>query len=408
MTAAVPPARALRRRAAHTRAWLARHRPVADLLVPLLLAGVALGPMIPERARWQPWWWLVAAGVLLPLAWRRDHPVAVFGTILAAAVALTAADAGPLGLLAVGALLISLYTVAAQRPRRPALVAAAIFEVWAVVSLVRWSPPGAALPGVALMTGTAVAAVMTGFNGQTRRAYLAALEERAARLEFERDQQAKLAVATERTRIAREVHDIVTHSLSVMVTLADGAAATAPKSPGRSSDVMRQVAATGRQAIGEMRRIVGTLRVDTTEADRHPTPGLLDLEDLLSQVRAAGLPTRLLVTGRPQPLTPGAQLAVYRIVQESLTNIMKHAASAISAVVLLAYRADGVDVEITDDGRPASGCSWQAGHGVTGMRERATAYGGTVDAGPGPDGGWRVHARLGTEALLGTDRNALP
>ncbi len=398
----------LKRGAARARAWLGGHRPVADLLVPLLLAGIALGPMIPGRDHWQPWWWLVAAGILLPLAWRRDHPVTVFGVILAAAVALTAADVGALGLLAVGALVVSLYTVAAQRPRRTALTAAAVFEVWAVVSLVRWSPRGAALPGIALMTGTAVAAVMTGFNGQTRRAYLAALEERAARLEFERDQQAKLAVATERTRIAREVHDIVTHSLSVMVTLADGAAATVPKSPGRSSDVMRQVAATGRQAIGEMRRIVGTLRVDTAEADRRPTPGLADLEDLLGQVRATGLPTRLLVTGRPQPLTRGAQLAVYRIIQESLTNIRKHAAAVTSAVVLLEYRADGVDVEITDDGRPASDWSRQTGHGVTGMRERAAAYGGTVEAGPGPDGGWRVHARLGTDALQGTDRGERP
>lgn len=398
----------LQRGAACARAWLAAHRPIGDLLAPILLAAAALGPVVPERARWQPWWWLAAVGVLLPLAWRRDRPVTVFGTILAAAVALSVADIRPLGLLATAALVISLYTVAAQRPRRAAAAATVIFELWAVPTLALWSPPGAALPGVALMAGTAVAAVMTGVNRQTRHAYLAALEDRAARLEFERDQQARLAVATERTRIAQEVHDIVTHSLSVMVTLADGAAATAVMAPGRSSDVMRKIAATGRQAIGEMRGIVGTLRVDTAEADRSPAPGLADLEDLLSQARAAGLPTRLSVIGRPHPLTPGAQLAVYRIIQESLTNIRKHAAAVTGAVVWLRYRADGIDVEITDNGRPPSASPWRAGHGVTGMCERAAAYGGTVEAGPGPDGGWRVYARLQTDALAGTDRDESP
>ena len=138
---------------------------------------------------------------------------------------------------------------------------------------------------------------MTGVNLQTRRAYLAALEDRTARLEKEQDQQAQLAVATERTRIAREVHDIVTHSLSVMVALADGAAAAAP-SPVRAGQAIGQVAATGRQAIGEMRRLVDTLRIDEKGADHHPAPGIGQLDDLLTQARSAGLPASLVVEGR--------------------------------------------------------------------------------------------------------------
>jgi signal transduction histidine kinase len=155
---------------------------------------------------------------------------------------------------------------------------------------------------------------------------------------------------------------------------------------------MREVATTGRQAIGEMRRLVGTLRVDDP-ADRYPVPGLAQLDELLGQVRAAGLPVRLVVTGRPQPLGQGAELAVYRIVQEALTNARKHAVDATGAVVRLRYEDEGIDVEVTDDGRPAPVVG-DAGHGLTGMRERAAAYGGTVEAGPGPEGGWLVHARL--------------
>ena len=304
-------------------AWARRHPALADLTVPLVLAAATVGPTAGRPDT--PWWWLGAAGCLIPLAWRRGNPVIVFGVVIAAATAITVADIPPLVLTATAALLIGLYTVAAHTPLRHALLAAGAFEAWGVPTLVRWSPPGATLPGIVLLTGTAAAAVMTGVNLQTRRAYLAALEDRAARLEKEQDQQAQLAVATERTRIAREVHDIVTHSLSVMVALADGAAAAAPSSPVRAGQAMGQVALTGRQAIGEMRRLVDTLRIDETGADHHPAPGIGQLDDLLTQVRSAGLPARLVVEGRPHVLTQGAQLAVYRIVQESLTNIRKHA-----------------------------------------------------------------------------------
>ena len=253
--------------------------------------------------------------------------------------------------------------------------------------------------GVVLTTGTAAAAVGLGVSQRTRRAYLAALEDRAARLEYEQDQRARLATATERTRIAREVHDIVTHSLSVMVTLADGAAGLSVSSPERAGQLMRQVAATGRQAIGEMRRTVMALRTDEDADVRYPVPGLDDLDDLLGQVRAAGLPVRFTVLGHARSLPPGEQLAAYRIVQEALTNVRKHATGATGAAVTLRYDADGIDVEVSDDGHAsddgqAVGRSRGDGQGITGMRERAVAYGGSIVAGPGPGRGWLVRARL--------------
>jgi signal transduction histidine kinase len=187
-----------------------------------------------------------------------------------------------------------------------------------------------------------------------------------------------------------------------MVALADGAAATVPTAPRQAADAMRQVAGTGRQAIGEMRRMLGTLRTDPLltddlgEADRHPQPGLAQLDDLLAEVRTAGLPSRLNVEGKPHQLPSGAQLAVYRIVQESLTNIRKHAQDPTGAHVRLRYLPGSIDVEITNDGHHGDTETEPAhvGHGIAGMRERAAAYGGTVDAGPITGGGWRVHTRL--------------
>lgn len=189
------------------------------------------------------------------------------------------------------------------------------------------------------------------------------------------------------------MHDIVTHSLSVMVTLADGAASVNAGSPDRASQLMRQIAATGRQAIGEMRRTVMALRTNADEDVRYPVPGLDDLDDLMAQVRAAGLPVRFTVQGHARSLPPGEQLAAYRIVQEALTNVRKHATEATGAAVTLRYDASGIEVEVSDDGHPSAGC-YGGGHGITGMRERAVAYDGSITAGPDPGGGWLVRARL--------------
>ncbi|HWG28625.1 sensor histidine kinase [Actinospica sp.] len=381
------------RLASAVRAWLRRRQAVVDVLVVLVFAAVAVGRISAEQRPVATAVWILAFAGFVPLGFRRLAPVAVFAAVTAIAVAGLAVGSDQAAPMLFVALLAALYSLAASRPRRLALVGAAVFELWAGIAFFVWAPHDFYLPSIVLMTGTALAALMTGFNHQTRRAYLAALEDRAARLERERDQQARLAVAQERTRIAREVHDIVSHSLSVMIALADGAAAVTAITPDRAADAMRQTARTGRDAIGEMRRMVGALRTEEPAADRHPQPGIAQLDALLDEVREAGLPSRLIVEHDLGHLPVGAQLAIYRIVQESLTNIRKHADGATAACVRLSRSDGAVDVEITDDGRPGGVRATDSGHGIVGMRERAAAYGGSIEAGPGPHG-WRVHARM--------------
>jgi signal transduction histidine kinase len=237
-----------------------------------------------------------------------------------------------------------------------------------------------------------------GYYVRTRRAALEALADQAERLRYERDQQAQLAAAAERARIAREVHDIVAHNIAVMITLADGAAYTAGASPGQSASLMGQVSATGRSALAEMRRLVGVLR-EPAEPGHAPQPGLDDVEELIATVRAAGLPARLTVAGPPFPLPPSAQLALYCITQEALTNTLKHAPGA-TAEVRVAYLPGQVELEVTDDGGPGVPAGAEppgprgSGHGIAGMRERAATFGGQVAAGPSPGAGWRVRSVL--------------
>jgi signal transduction histidine kinase len=236
---------------------------------------------------------------------------------------------------------------------------------------------------------------LSGYVVRTRRAYVTGLEERANTLEREREHLAQIAVAYERAAIAREMHDVVAHSLSVMVTLSKGAALKQAAEPERASLAMRQVAATGHQALDEMRRLLGVLRTEDAPQTRQPQPGIAQLDGLLDQVRSTGLAAGLTVAGTPAALPPGAELTVYRIVQEALTNTLKHADGPTGVSVAIACRPDSVTVDVRDDGaRRAQPEASTAGHGLTGMRERAAVYGGAVTVGPGPRGGWHIHARL--------------
>ena len=227
-----------------------------------------------------------------------------------------------------------------------------------------------------------------------RRAYYAALEGRAARLERERDAQAQIAAAAERARIARELHDVVAHNVSVMVVQADGASYALDNSPERARQALLAIASTGRQALTEMRRMLGVLRSDDGATGVAPLPGIAQLGELLEQTRATGLAVSFTVQGVPAPLPGGLALAAYRIVQESLTNTRKHGGPAASAEVLLRYCEDALTLQITDDGHGAATAADGAGHGLTGMRERVALYSGTLDAGPLPGGGYQVTARL--------------
>jgi signal transduction histidine kinase len=326
-----------------------------------------------------------------PLVWRRRYPLGVFVTVCAIGFAQwlvvgvgTAADLS---------ILIALYTVATRCPRRVALLSAATAELGAFVA--SWQHNADVLRAVIFLTALVAAAFFLGTNIRTRREYLAALVERAQRLEHERDQQAEIAVAAERARIAREMHDVVAHSLAVMVTMADGAALKGRSDPERAVAAMHQVSETGRHALGETRRLVNVLRTSPGAGPLAPQPGLAQLEPLIEQVRATGLRGALTVRGQQFPVPEGAQLAAYRIVQEALTNTLKHARHATRADVSLWYHDAAIELDITDDGDPQPGArSEGGGHGLVGMRERAAMYEGSIAAGPRSGRGWSVRARL--------------
>ncbi|MET8546156.1 histidine kinase, partial [Kitasatospora sp. NPDC004799] len=366
-----------------------------DALLPALLL---LNAVTTQAPRDLPVAGALTAALALPLVWRRRAPRAVFAAVAAAAFVQWLAD---VQLPADIALLVALYTVAAHAGRRGALVAGAVVEAGALLACLRWVPDGAFPTPFVALTAMTVAAAVLGVNVRTTRAYLAALEERAARLEREQRQQARLAVAEERTRIAREMHDIVTHNLSVMVALSDAAVYAQRSSPDTTTAAMLQVAETGRQALTDMRRSLGILRTDEPDARRHPLPGIAQLDALAEQMGAAGLPTRLDVHGGHGHVPATAQLTVYRLVQEALTNTLKHTPPGTRATVRIRCSAETVTVDVTDTGPcppPPAATTAAAvvpsGHGIPGMRERAAAYGGELRAGPLPDGGWAVRTRL--------------
>jgi signal transduction histidine kinase len=336
---------------------------------------------------------LITVALAVPLAWRRRNPAAVFLILATVAFVQWLLRVDSLGDIA---LLIGLYTVAVHETRWRALLAAAILELGAVLAAAH----DGGLRGFIGLSALAVASGVLGTSVRNRRALLASLEDRAARLELERDQQGQLAAAAERARIAREMHDIVAHNLTVMIALADGAVFAAARAPEKATTAMETVSETGRQALAEMRRLLGVLREDDGGSELVPQPGVPQIDQLVEQVRAAGLPVTLEVAGDGRTLPPGAQLTVFRLVQEALTNCLKHAGASAVAAVKLRYSADIVDVEVTDNGVSRPRTADPDGRGLDGMRERAAVYAGTVEAGPRLGGGWRVHARLRLEGSV--------
>ncbi|MCM1973448.1 histidine kinase [Streptomyces sp. G1] len=363
---------------------------VWDSVLPALLL---LNVVTTYPARDLPVAAALTAALALPLMWRRRAPLAVFAAVVAAAFVQWLAD---VQLPADIALLMALYTVAAHTGRRGTLLAAAaVVEGGAVLACLRWSSDGAFLTPFVALSATVVAAAVLGVNVRTGRAYLAAVQERAERLALHQEQRALLAVTEERARITREMHDIVTHNLSVMVALTDAAVYAQHSSPDRATAAMLQISETGRQALTDMRRSLGVLRADEPDAERHPLPGIAQLDALADQMAAAGLPTGLEVRGGHAHVPATAQLTVYRLVQEALTNTLKHTPAGTRATVLVECSAGSVGVEVTDSGpRPALPAAVPSGYGIPGMRERAAAYGGTLRAGPLPSGGWGVRTRL--------------
>jgi len=336
------------------------------------------------------------AGLVLPLLWRRRKPVAAFAAIAAVFVLQWSLGAA---LRADIALFVALYSLALHGRLRQLPWACAVMAGAMVLVAVRVSSAVSVWDALFFLLSTATAALALGLMVRIRRAQLAGLRERAARLEIERDQRSRLATATERTRVAREMHDIVGHNLSVIITLADAGAYATDSAPARGKEALQLIGDTGRQALSELRRVLGVLRETTdgspTGPELSPQPGIADIDALCSKVRAAGLEVVYRTSGDVDALDHGVQLTVYRIVQEALTNTLKHADTDTRVHLAVLVRDDGLTIRVQDTG-PAtpSGPPNEEGHGLVGMRERAALYGGTVSAGPAAAGGWSVEAVL--------------
>jgi signal transduction histidine kinase len=365
-----------------------------DVLVVVLAFAAALPNLFHDHVHPPALAIPVLVAVIAPLAVRRLFPIPVFGWVLVGTVAAALWNDH---VVAGFAVLIALYTVAATQTRRDALGAAAVLEVAIVIATIARAGSAWWYDSI-FLSGLVGAALGLGLYSATRRAYLAELHDRALRLERERDQQGALAAAAERGRIAREMHDIVAHHLTVMVALSDGAIAATATSPERGIEVMRTVSATGRRALLDTRRLLGVLRHNSAEDPQdslQPVPDLAELDVLLERVRAAGLITTLEVHGAALELPAGVQLTVYRLVQEALTNTLKHGGSEASASVRLRYLPGELRVDVEDNGAGADASTpIGVGGGLSGMQERVHAYGGEVHSGPGRSGGWQVSARL--------------
>jgi signal transduction histidine kinase len=359
-----------------------------------ILTGSPDGPAVGVEA--------VALLATVPLLFRRRFPfaapalafVGVAGVSLVSYAAVTEGATFPM----IGLLLAS-WAAGGQRDGQQAVAGAALgLAAFAVIvqahpgadanlrvgdsemDLVSWLLVGIGLP-------------LAAFALRRRGDRAVALEAEAERLAREREEQARAAVAAERARIARDLHDVIAHSVSVMTVQGGAARLLLEQDARRAREPLLAVEETGHQAMVEMRRLLGLVHAEGDAPALGPQPGLADLEALVEQMRRAGLPVTLVVDGTPQPLTPGVELAGYRIVQEALTNALKHAGPA-RARVAVRYEPEALVLEIADDGRGIQAADTGGGHGLVGMRERAGLYGGEVAAGPRAEGGFAVRARL--------------
>lgn len=332
-----------------------------------------------------------AVGITLAVAWRRTAPLSALSVVLGFyLVHLIVVGPPPLSVALGAAFLLSVYSSAAYQPPRRALVALGLALATGVVLSV--NAPGSGIND--LLAATLFSVVVPWLLGsvRARQRHARALRAHAARLERDREEQARVAVALERARIARELHDIVAHAASVIVVQAE--AGEALLSAGRVEEAaagFRTIQHSGRQALAELRRLLGLLRSDEAEP-LGPQPKIADVAALVEHLNAAGIATELRVEGAARPLPPGIELSVYRLIQEALTNVLKHAGPA-SAKVDLRYGDGILDVEVVDDGAGPLGPA-DGGHGLVGMRERVRLYGGNFHAGPCPGGGYGLRVQL--------------
>jgi signal transduction histidine kinase len=384
--------------AAAVRDAIRRHPWWSDSTLALILTVIAVGSTVVSRTRYGFAVPVLAAVVTLfttvPIALRRYRPLGVLAVTVIAETALLIFRPGagaPVGVI------VALYTVAAYCERRVSIRAAALAALPITVAVIvnNGARTGQVIPELAVF---AIAWVV-GDNMRTRRAYLGELEERAARLEREREEKADRAVIEERARIARELHDVIAHNVSVMVVQAAAGEDVFDEDPGQARESLAAVASTGRAALTELRRLLGVIRAEDDRGDPAyaPQPGLERIDELIGQVRETGLPVELSVLGEARPLPEGVGLCAYRIVQEALTNTLKHA-HASTAQVQLRYVADALELQVLDDGRGTTSLNGETdGQGLIGMRERVALFGGELTAGRRSGRGYEVRARLPLE-----------
>jgi len=345
-----------------------------DLALALVLAAVSVVEVIGAADVTEPWIASAAAiACTLGLLVRRSHPVALAFGIGAALVVASLLDAPPESVGVLLAIVVAVYSIAAERPLAPAILGAAAISVGIAVSILydptdsAWNIP----PTLLLFVGVPFGAGL-GLRERDRRA-------------------TREALATERARIARELHDVVAHGVSVIALQADAATAALDSDPERAREPLRAIGVTARESLAEMRRLLDVLRAPDEEDPLAPPPGVARLPELVDRIRRTGMVVDLRVEGEAGALAPGVDLAVFRVAQEALTNALKHSGSAAVAMTLR-YRPTDIEIEVIDDGRPPATSA--EGFGLIGMRERVGLYGGSLDAGPRPGGGYGVLATL--------------
>jgi signal transduction histidine kinase len=376
----------------------ARLSRVADGVVPIALAALGIAEVWSEAAPGRAAKQLAVLGALmvsLPLLWRRSAPLLVLGTVLTGFAPLWATErhTGGVAFAAVVAMLLALYSVGAHtdpdRGRPAALIALALLAVFLGVDTAAGDLRVTDALGAFVFFPIAW---LLGDLLRGRQLQLISLEQRAGDLERERDQRAKAAIAAERARIARELHDVLAHTTSVIVLHSGAARQVLRSSPDTAEDLLLSIERTGRDALAELRRLLGLLSGDHETDSLAPQPGLARLPNLIEEVALGGVCVDLRVEGDPVALSPGLDLAAYRITQEALTNVVRHARPA-HASVTVRYRSSALELIVVNDstGAPSAARS-DPGRGLVGMRERAALYGGRLRAAPLPNGGYQVQA----------------
>ncbi|WP_438860625.1 sensor histidine kinase [Amycolatopsis solani] len=380
-----------------------RAHPMAGDTVLAVLLGLVdmllfVADGLAEIAELPPWYIAVPVNIamVVPLVFRRKSPLWSAYVVLVISVVHATLQ---LGVSSVAGLAMSIYSVVVYAGRRQGLIFVGAVVVSSAVQLALEQTDELFISVLFLAFGIALCWTLGEFVG-ARRAYDVEVEARLHLLETERDQATRIAVAEERGRIARELHDVVAHAVSVMVVQADGASYALESNPDLARRALQTISETGRGALGELRRLLDVLRSDDADGEpRVPQPDVHALAELAERMRTAGVPVEL-ETNELGDLPAGVSLGIYRIVQESLTNTLKHAGRGATASVRVHRTGDLVEVLVSDDGAgrvpQLAGSSQRlpGGNGLIGMRERAHVYGGTLDVGPAPSGGWPVRAAL--------------